>query len=500
MPKGIKSSGLRIPEKLANLIVPVGAKTFPNSISENCPEGITLPEGIRVRTEKSVEIRFILDGKRITETVKGTPTVRYIEEIAHKRDRIVKLISLGKFDHAAYAEEFPESVKAKARRENEQDQITIGQALDEWFVIWKGDVGVNSERDARLAIKHQIKTFKFADGTFPKSLFVRPPYDEELAEQLSLPHYLGGPSRAIDPDDFQILANLPVSALTDIHICSIREAWLAEGKSAKRINNMIGYLSKSFARLLDNKRISASPFATIKSLKAKKNRGEKSRAYHPSSLSDDCDSFEYDFQEKADPFTPEELVLIYANCTQAWANQLNFEVSTGLRTGELIALRTNDVDWDKNRICVRRSLSRDVLKDTKTGKARWVDLSQVAIQALKAQIELLEAPDGWLFPNPNTKQRWSSANTLNKRWTTILARAGVRYRRFYQLRHTYGSMMLSAGENVLYVAGQMGHTDWTMLLKVYARWLPSESHRPGEKVANANANLWSALSASNTFR
>jgi hypothetical protein len=35
-----------------------------------------------------------------------------------------------------------------------------------------------------------------------------------------------------------------------------------------------------------------------------------------------------------------------------------------------------------------------------------------------------------------------------------------------------------------------------MLLKVYARWLPAETHRPGEKVSSANARLWSALAAS----
>jgi integrase len=43
----------------------------------------------------------------------------------------------------------------------------------------------------------------------------------------------------------------------------------------------------------------------------------------------------------------------------------------------------------------------------------------------------------------------------------------------YQSRHTYASMMLSAGENPMWVAKQLGHKDRTMIAKVYGRWMPS---------------------------
>lgn len=57
----------------------------------------------------------------------------------------------------------------------------------------------------------------------------------------------------------------------------------------------------------------------------------------------------------------------------------------------------------------------------------------------------------------------------------------MRYRRPYQTRHTYASMMLSAGEHPMWVAQQMGHSDWTMIARIYGRWMPSADYNAGEK-------------------
>lgn len=62
-----------------------------------------------------------------------------------------------------------------------------------------------------------------------------------------------------------------------------------------------------------------------------------------------------------------------------------------------------------------------------------------------------------------------------------MKKAGVRYRRPYQTRHTYASMMLSAGEHPMWVAKQMGHTDWTMIARVYGRWMPQADQNAGRK-------------------
>jgi integrase len=45
----------------------------------------------------------------------------------------------------------------------------------------------------------------------------------------------------------------------------------------------------------------------------------------------------------------------------------------------------------------------------------------------------------------------------------VLKAANIPYRNPYQTRHTYASMMLSAGENPMWVASQMGYKDWGIL-------------------------------------
>lgn len=56
------------------------------------------------------------------------------------------------------------------------------------------------------------------------------------------------------------------------------------------------------------------------------------------------------------------------------------------------------------------------------------------------------------------------------------------YRNPYQTQHTYASMMLSAGENPLWVAQQMGHKDWGMIRKRYGGWIPEVNTSTGGKV------------------
>src|SRR5688500_4284117 len=65
----------------------------------------------------------------------------------------------------------------------------------------------------------------------------------------------------------------------------------------------------------------------------------------------------------------------------------------------------------------------------------------------------------------------------------------VRYRNPYQTRHGYASMMLMAGEHVMWVATQMGHTDWSFTAKRYSRWIVSDMPDAGSKAVAA----WSQL-------
>jgi len=89
---------------------------------------------------------------------------------------------------------------------------------------------------------------------------------------------------------------------------------------------------------------------------------------------------------------------------------------------------------------------------------------------------------------PRTGQRWTDRSIREKMWQPALRRAKVRYRRPYQTRHTYASMMLVAGENPMWVAKQMGHTDSSLTAKRYARWIPSDMPEAGRKAVGRFAH------------
>lgn len=500
MPKGIpKASGRAALARIGNLLVPPGAKFLPDSESATQPKGIPIPDGIRVRTDRGVEIRFVYDGERISETVRGRPTVAFVLEVARKRDRVRQLIGLGKFGDAEYEEEFPGSPRVAARKAKDSPELTVGKALDAWMEAQMGTIGPNTERDYELAIRNQLKPFKLRTGAFSAADYIPFSKDATPDESLGRSRYAGGPVRAVDPRDHRVLGQLPVTSMSDTTISSIRNQMLADGLGVKRINNLMAPLRGAMDRLVSLRLLSVNPFALVKPLKKSaaqthgKRRGkveESLDAPLPSSAAAVFSANEGD----PDPFSTDEIEAILRYVDPSIRNQLAFAFYSGLRSGEIMALRVNDLQLDKNRILVRRSLSRGILKSTKTDQQRWVDLLPPAKAAIEAQIALLGAPDGWVFPNPFTGKRWANESKITRRWTTALKKAGIRYRRPYQTRHTYASLMLSAGEKVLYVAEQMGHADWSMLIKVYGRWLASGSvETPGGLMAQAQAGSWARL-------
>ena len=499
MPKGFPSSRPKsILEKNASLVVPPGATHYPGSECAEHPVGILIPPGIRIRNGKSVEVRFQYHGTRVSEPLRGTPTVAFVQEVARKLERVQQLITLGKFGDDEYAEEFPSSRKLTRKPVVIESVRTVGIALDEWMQSRRNTVGQNSENDYDREIRNQLKIFKFCTAVVAASDYIPFPKDHVVDQRLFLKQHEGGPARPVNPHDHCIFGQLPISLVTDVMINTMRNQLLKEGLKGKRIDNLMIPLRGAMTREAMLKNLTINPFSTIKPLIQTSHQREKMGKDDTTDLDaplPDGDLVGFLKDEKApDPFTTDEIEKIICNLDAPMGNQMTFAFWTGLRTGEIIGLRASDLQLDKNRILVRRSVSRGVLKTTKTNKQRWVHLLPPAKAALEAQLALFGAPGGWVFPNPFTKQRWKNESKITRRWKRALAAAGIRYRRPYQTRHTFASMHLSSGENVMYVAQQMGHADWSMLIKVYGHWIPSGGlQAAGSLVAAAQTEKWQRL-------
>lgn len=189
-------------------------------------------------------------------------------------------------------------------------------------------------------------------------------------------------------------------------------------------------------------------------------------------------------RDKIDPFSPEEQAAILACCPPGLRNQWQFMLWTGLRTSEMVALDWGDIDFLRGVAVIDKALTTaaDEPEDTKTASGRReVKLLGPALDALAAQKSLTFLAGAAVFVHHTSGQRWQGDQQVRKAWIPILKRAGVRYRRPYQTRHTYASMMLSAGEHPMWVAKQMGHADWTMIARIYGRWMPAADAEAGSR-------------------
>jgi integrase len=190
-------------------------------------------------------------------------------------------------------------------------------------------------------------------------------------------------------------------------------------------------------------------------------------------------------QEEIDPFTPTEVKSILDAITGQFRNYCQFNFATGLRTSEMIGLRWPDVDLDAGTADIRRAHVMGKTKSTKTAAGRrTIKLLPAAIAALKAQQAYTRLAGAAVFHNPATGRAWDSDKQVREwNWRPALKQAEVRYRYPYQMRHTFASQALSAGENVMWVAQQMGHKDWTITARVYARWIPDVAPDAGDKLS-----------------
>ncbi|ACO73901.1 Phage integrase [Laribacter hongkongensis HLHK9] len=195
-------------------------------------------------------------------------------------------------------------------------------------------------------------------------------------------------------------------------------------------------------------------------------------------------------EDDIDPFTPDEQTAILEALPEAGCNMIRFAFWTGLRTSELVALEWKDIDWVGGKVSISKALTQRATKaETPKTRAsrRFVTLLQPALEALMAQKAVtFFSEHGRVWIDPRTGEPWTGDQAIRKTlWTPALRRAGVRYRRPYQTRHTFASMMLSAGESPVWVANQMGHASWTMIARVYGRWIPNGDNGDGQKAVKA---------------
>lgn len=162
-----------------------------------------------------------------------------------------------------------------------------------------------------------------------------------------------------------------------------------------------------------------------------------------------------------------------ANTVEPYGNLVQLAALTGLRQGELFALRDSNLDLEAGTITVTHTLYQGEYLPPKTGAARRrVDLTPTALRLLKEQL-LARVPNGdsLVFPSPEGRPL-NDDNFRSRVYTPACKRTGLGGLRFHDLRHTYAALMVRAGANPKYLQAQMGHTSIRVTLDDYGHLFP----------------------------
>ena len=146
------------------------------------------------------------------------------------------------------------------------------------------------------------------------------------------------------------------------------------------------------------------------------------------------------------------------------------ELATGLRRGELLGLKWEDVDLARGDLRVRRQVSRingEVVEaPLKTKNAyRTLPLAEDTVSVLKEQRRKV-GNSPWVFPSPNGGP--ISPDSVLHMLHRVLKRAGLPKVRFHDLRHTFATLALQNGVDVKTVSGMLGHFSAGFTLDTYA--------------------------------
>ncbi len=169
-------------------------------------------------------------------------------------------------------------------------------------------------------------------------------------------------------------------------------------------------------------------------------------------------------------------------------------VRTGLRSGELLALRWGDIDLVGKVIHVRKSITDSHVGVPKNHEKRDVDITDSVVELLGHHWGELGSPvdDTLVFPG-DTKTGYLNPQTILRRVLyPAMAAAGIsrvgptgERRTFHSFRHTFARIALENGTELTWLSRHLGHSSTMVTDGVYGHWAREARKRQMEKLADA---------------
>lgn len=223
----------------------------------------------------------------------------------------------------------------------------------------------------------------------------------------------------------------------------------SENSRQETVINITKVLSQSFKYAVDNNYIKESPYRSIKVPK------------------DQC-------IKELKVFKPEEIekILSLEKYSAQKKNIINIAYRTGMRIGEILSLKWEDINLEGKFLTVRRTLSSynngiPEICDTKTKSSRRrIDLDEESIKILQS----IEVKGEFVFCKNDGSIL--SRQSIYQSFKRMCKAAGVPYHSFHTLRHTHASILLSQNVHPKIVQERLGHAKISTTMDIYSHLIP----------------------------
>lgn len=179
------------------------------------------------------------------------------------------------------------------------------------------------------------------------------------------------------------------------------------------------------------------------------------------------------------PLTPVEVGRVLESVHPHYKEFFITAFFTGLRFGEMAALKKKNVDLERGIVRICETLVYGVEGKPKTKKSnREIDLLPPVVDALRQQLGKTNGKSEYVFLDLSGKPL-TPDHVRKVIWEPCLKDAGIKYRPVMQTRHTFATMMIDAGEDIGWVQRMLGHSSLQMIFTKYYSWMKKDTRNDG---------------------
>ncbi|MCG3717798.1 site-specific integrase [Aliarcobacter butzleri] len=148
---------------------------------------------------------------------------------------------------------------------------------------------------------------------------------------------------------------------------------------------------------------------------------------------------------------------------------MHIALYTGARTGEIMALKISDIDFNNSTITFQRSIRRNIISTTKTGKSRTIPIVNDLKDVLLTWIKSLNSE--YLFTRPYKNIPYSNSKSIVERYyKPMLKRLNIPYLVIYNTRHTFASIAIESKIPLSTVSRCLGHSTLSTTERFYLQF------------------------------